>query len=50
MIVNNEVKQAIALEITKRKMSYMAKEYPNIDLNARVDEAKKTHKEFQSPL
>jgi hypothetical protein len=43
-------------------MSYMAKEYPNIDLNAdiwvdefytalkRVDEAKKTHKEFQSPF
>ena len=62
MIVNNEVKQAIALEITKRKMNYMAKEYPNSDLNAdiwvdefytalkRVDEAKKTHKEFQSPL
>lgn len=60
--MNNEVKQAIALEITKRKMSYMAKEYPNIDLNAdiwvdefytalkRVDEAKKTHKEFQSPF
>lgn len=60
--MNNEVKQAIALEITKRKMSYMAKEYPNIDLNAdiwvdefytalkRVDEAKKTHQEFQSPL
>ena len=61
-IVNNEVKQAIALEIVKRKMTYMAKENPNIDLNAdiwvdefytalkRVDEAKKTHAEFKSPL
>ena len=61
-IVNNEVKQAIALEITKRKMSYMAKEYPNIDLNAdiwvdefytalkRVDEAKKTQKNFNHPF
>lgn len=35
-IVNNEVKQAIALEIVKRKMTYMAKENPNIDLNADI--------------
>lgn len=54
--MNNEIKQAIALEIAKRKMTYMAKENPNIDLNAdiwvdefyealkRVDEAKKEYR------
>lgn len=33
-IVNNDIKQAIALEITKRKMDYMANKHPNSDLNA----------------
>ena len=54
--MKDEIKQAIALEIVKRKMAYMAKEIPNIDLNAdiwvdefyaalkRVDEAKKEYR------
>lgn len=54
--MKDEIKQAIALEIAKRKMTYMAKEIPNIDLNAdiwvdefyaalkRVDEAKKEYR------
>jgi hypothetical protein len=34
--LKDEIKQAIALEIAKRKMTYMAKEIPNIDLNADI--------------
>ena len=58
--MNNDIKQAIALEITKRKMDYMANKHPNSDLNAdiwvdefyealkRVNDAKKLHHEFKS--
>ena len=59
--MKDEIKQAIALEIVKRKMAYMAKEIPNIDLNAdiwvdefyaalkRVDEAKKEYRKSTPP-